>query len=142
MRDGKSAFTSGQSTPSDVELKIICRVFAWLHRDHLFRWGHSKHILAIFEYDLSFRVKQNFIVVIVGIAQAVPVQWVTIFLKNDRLVCFDFFAQEGERVHRNGDEICDLHHRWPSHSFKQDFKYGSIVCRLVRSGNIDLHIHG
>ena len=123
-----------QSSPSDQWLNIIWLVFAWLLWNHLFRWGHSKHILAIFKYDLSFRVEQNRIVVVVGIAQAIPVQWVTVFLNNNRLVCLDVLAQEGERVYRNGDEICDWHHRWPSHSFKQDFKYSSIVYRWGQSG--------
>ncbi len=95
MRYGKSAFTSGLPSFSDQWLNIICRVFAWLLWNNLFRWWHYKHILALFEYDLSFWVEQNFIVVVVGIAQAVPVQWVTVFLNNDRLVCFDVLAQEG-----------------------------------------------
>ncbi len=92
---------------SDAGLIIISRVFAWLLLEHFFWWGHSKQVLAIFKHDISFRVEQDRIVVVIGISQAVPVQWVAVFLHNNRLVCFDVLVQERERAHIYGDEICD-----------------------------------
>jgi hypothetical protein len=49
--------------------------------------------------------------VVVGISQAVPVQWVAFLFQNNRVVCFDVLVKDEERVHMNRDEICYSHHR-------------------------------
>jgi hypothetical protein len=55
----KKNFSLSCSFLSDSRLIIISHVLAKLLLDHFFLRGHSKNILAIFEYDLSFRVEQN-----------------------------------------------------------------------------------